>query len=98
MPAIFAGEMSGHIFFADRYFGYDDAIYASCRVAEIFSKRRLKEPSVRISSLLSGLPKACSTPEIRIDCPDDKKFDVIDRLSETIGQKQRDTPVIRDII
>lgn len=96
--AIFAGEMSGHIFFADRYFGYDDAIYASCRLTEIFSKHRLKEPSVRISSLLSGLPKTCATPEIRIDCPDDKKFDVIDRLSEMIGQKQRGVPAIRDII
>ncbi|MEK7688870.1 MAG: phosphomannomutase/phosphoglucomutase [Deltaproteobacteria bacterium] len=96
--AIFAGEMSGHIFFADRYFGYDDAIYASCRLTEIFSKHRLKEPSVRISSLLSGLPKTCTTPEIRIDCPDDKKFGVIDRLSETIGQKQRGIPAVRDII
>lgn len=96
--AIFAGEMSGHIFFADRYFGYDDAIYASCRLTEIFSRHRLKEPSVGVSSLLSGLPKACATPEIRIDCPDDKKFDVIDKLSETIGQKQGGVPVIRDII
>ena len=96
--AIFAGEMSGHIFFADRYFGYDDAIYASCRLAEIFSKHRLKEPAVKISSLLSGLPKTCTTPEIRIDCPDDKKFGVIDRLSETIGQKQSGIPAVRDII
>ncbi|HKZ47092.1 MAG TPA: phosphomannomutase/phosphoglucomutase, partial [Thermodesulfobacteriota bacterium] len=96
--AIFAGEMSGHIFFADRYFGYDDAIYASCRLAEIFSKHRLKEPAVRFSSLLSGLPKTCTTPEIRIDCPDDKKFGVIDRLSETISQKQRGLPAVRDII
>ena len=96
--AIFAGEMSGHIFFADRYFGYDDAIYASCRLTEIFSKHSSKEPAVRISSLLSGLPKTCATPEIRIDCTDDKKFDVIDRLSETLGQKQRGVPVVRDII
>jgi len=96
--AILAGEMSGHIFFADRYFGYDDAIYASCRLAEIFSKHRLKEPAVRFSSLLSGLPKTCTTPEIRIDCPDDKKFGIIDKLSETIGRKQRDLPAVRDVI
>jgi len=96
--SVLAGEMSGHIFFADRYFGYDDALYASCRLTEIFSKHRLKEPSITISSLLSGLPETCATPEIRIDCPDDKKFDIIDRLSEMIGQKQMGIPLVRDII
>src|SRR3989338_8005306 len=96
--AILGGEMSGHMFFADRYFGYDDAIYASCRLIEIFSKHSSKDPDTRFSSLLSGLPKTCTTPEIRIDCPDDKKFCVIDRLSETISQKQRGLPAVRDII
>lgn len=95
--AVLAGEMSGHMFFADRYFGYDDAIYASCRLTEILSKHRFKEPAVRFSSLLSGLPKTYATAEIRVDCPDDKKFGVIDRLSETIGRKQENL-VARDII
>ena len=84
--ALLAGEMSGHMFFADRYFGYDDAIYASCRLIEILSKHKSRDPDTRFSSLLSGLPKTYTTPEIRIDCPDDKKFKVIDRLSEIIGQ------------
>ncbi|MBI5048858.1 MAG: phosphomannomutase/phosphoglucomutase [Deltaproteobacteria bacterium] len=96
--AVLAGEMSGHMFFADRYFGYDDAIYASCRLAEIFSGYRLKEQRIKFSNLLSGLPKTYTTPEIRVDCPDDKKFGVIDRLSEMLGQKQENIPAIRDII
>lgn len=85
--AILGGEMSGHMFFADRYFGYDDAIYASCRLTEILAQGRLHEQQMRFSSLLSGLPKTYVTPEIRFDCPDEEKFNVIDRLSEQIGKK-----------
>lgn len=96
--ALLAGEMSGHMFFADRYFGYDDAIYASCRLAEILSWYRLKEPTGGFSTLLFGLPKTFATPEIRLDCPDDKKFGVIDRLSEILSQRQADAPAVRDII
>jgi len=59
----FAGEMSGHIFFADRYFGYDDAIYTSLRLAELLSSSKSK-----LSTLVDGIPKYFSTPEIRIDC------------------------------
>lgn len=70
--AALAGEMSGHIFFADRYFGYDDAIYAGARLLEILSNT--EGP---LSSLLDGLPPTVNTPEIRIECPDDVKFDVV---------------------
>ena len=66
--AVLGGEMSGHFFFADRYFGYDDAIYAAVRLLEIISKTGEK-----ISTLLSDIPQTYSTPEIRIDCADDKK-------------------------
>ena len=72
-----AGEMSGHIFFADRYFGFDDAVYASCRLLEI-----LAETGKKISELLSGVPKTYSTPEIRVECPDDKKFSVVKKVTE----------------
>ncbi|MDA8432096.1 MAG: phosphomannomutase, partial [Nitrospiraceae bacterium] len=77
--ALLAGEMSGHIFFADRYFGYDDAIYATLRLLEI-----LKENGspYRIGRLLEGLPEVFSTPEIRLDCPDTLKFRVIERMQE----------------
>ena len=93
--ALLAGEMSGHMFFADRYFGYDDAIYATCRLIEILSKHKSRDPDTRFSSLLSGLPKTYTTPEIRIDCPDDKKFGVIENLSKVIQSSDIN---IKDII
>ena len=72
-----AGEMSGHLFFADRYFGFDDALYAACRLLEIVS--RGDEP---LSGLLADLPLYESTPEIRIDCPDDEKFRVVEQVRD----------------
>ncbi|HYP49538.1 MAG TPA: phosphomannomutase/phosphoglucomutase, partial [Pyrinomonadaceae bacterium] len=75
--AALAGEMSGHIFFADRYFGYDDAIYSGARLLEILSNS--EKP---LSEFLSDLPKAINTPEIRIDCPEEKKFEVVRRITE----------------
>jgi phosphomannomutase/phosphoglucomutase len=71
-----AGEMSGHMFFADRYFGYDDALYAACRLIEIVA--RSGQP---LSAQLAGLPQTVSTPEIRIDCPDQAKFPVVERVA-----------------
>jgi len=72
-----AGEMSGHMFFADRYLGYDDALYAACRLMEIVSKS-----GKPLSAQLAGLPKLVSTPEIRVDCPDEIKFRVVERVTE----------------
>ena len=76
--ALLGGEMSGHIFFADRYFGYDDAIYASCRLVEILSRTEK-----RIPDLLSDVPQAFNTPEIRVDCPDDRKFLIAEKVKES---------------
>ena len=75
--AALAGEMSGHIFFKDRYFGYDDAIYASCRLLEILS-----DTGKTLSDLLTDVPHTHTTPEIRVECPDDKKFKVVERVTE----------------
>jgi len=75
--AALAGEMSGHIFFADRFYGFDDATYAGARVLEILSKT--DKP---ISELLADLPKTFSTPEIRVDCPDEAKFDIVRQITE----------------
>jgi len=72
-----AGEMSGHMFFADRYFGYDDALYAACRLIEIVAKS-----GKPLSAQLHGLPRLISTPEIRVDCPDETKFAVVARVAE----------------
>ncbi len=72
-----AGEMSGHMFFKDRYFGFDDAVYASCRLLEI-----LAAAGKPLSTLLSDVPKTHTTPEIRVECPDDIKFDVVKKITE----------------
>lgn len=84
--AVLGGEMSGHIFFADRYFGYDDAIYASCRLLELLSKTERK-----LSSLLADVPKTHITPEIRVSCPDEIKFKVVDQVKEEL---KKDHPII----
>ena len=73
--ALLGGEMSGHIFFKERYFGYDDAIYAGARLLELLA--RAARP---LEALLADLPPACTTPEIRVDCPDDVKFRVAERV------------------
>jgi phosphomannomutase/phosphoglucomutase len=79
-----AGEMSGHMFFADRYFGYDDALYAACRLMEIVSKSGRP-----LSAQLDGLPKTVSTPEIRVDCPDETKFRVVAAVAEKFTKTHR---------
>lgn len=76
-----AGEMSGHMFFADRYYGYDDAIYAACRLIEIVAKS-----GNPLSHQLEGIPKLVSTPELRVDCPDDMKFRVVEKVADRIRQ------------
>jgi len=73
--ALLAGEMSGHIFFADRYFGYDDAIYASLRLIEILSRS-----DSTLTELLADVPPTFSTPELRVDCPDEIKFSVVEKV------------------
>jgi phosphomannomutase/phosphoglucomutase len=98
--AVLAGEMSGHMFFADRYFGYDDAVYASCRLVEILAKT-----GKPLSSLLADLPVTSVTPEIRVDCEDAVKFDVVQRVqSKLVEQSKAKRPigeaglVIRDVV
>jgi phosphomannomutase/phosphoglucomutase len=71
-----AGEMSGHMFFADRYLGYDDATYAACRLLEILARSGKK-----ISELLADVPPTFTTPEIRVDCPDRIKFDLVRKIT-----------------
>ena len=75
--ALLAGEMSGHLFFADRYFGYDDAIYAALRLVEI-----LAETGQGLRELLADLPVTHATPELRVDCPDAQKFAVVAAILE----------------
>jgi phosphomannomutase/phosphoglucomutase len=82
--ALLAGEMSGHLFFADRYFGYDDAIYASCRLLEILAKY-----GKSAMELLGDVPRMESTPEIRVPCPDERKFQIVEKVRDHFSKKQR---------
>lgn len=75
--ALLAGEMSGHVFFADKWFGFDDGVYTSLRLTEVLSK--IDKP---LSALVEEIPHRYATPEIRIDCPDEIKFEVVKRLVE----------------
>jgi phosphomannomutase/phosphoglucomutase len=78
--AVLAGEMSGHIFFADRWFGFDDAVYASARLVEILSRSE-----ARLSGLLAGLARTFSTPEIRIYASDEVKFKIVEAVKEELA-------------
>ena len=75
--ALLAGEMSGHIFFNDRYFGFDDAIYASGRLIEI-----LCQEARPLAQLLWGLPKVYNSPEIRMECSDEEKFELVAKVKQ----------------
>jgi phosphomannomutase/phosphoglucomutase len=75
--ALLAGEMSGHIFFGHRWFGFDDGIYSSGRLLELLSRT-----AAPMSTLLADVPRTESTPELRVDCPEDKKFEVVRRAQE----------------
>jgi phosphomannomutase/phosphoglucomutase len=79
--ALLAGEMSGHIFFAHRYFGFDDAIYSAARLVELLSKS-----DQTLSEHVDTLPKLHNTPEIRHELADEIKFDVVKRIVEKFKQ------------
>jgi len=83
-----AGEMSGHMFFGDRYHGYDDALYAACRLMEIVSNS-----GKPLSAQLEGLPRMVSTPEIRVDCADEVKFEVV----AAVAERFRETHEVIDV-
>ena len=80
--ALLAGEMSGHICFADSYYGFDDAIYAACRILQIVASSNEK-----VSEMLLDVPKTAVTPEIRVACPDDRKFEIVRELTESFSNK-----------
>jgi phosphomannomutase/phosphoglucomutase len=82
--AVLAGEMSGHIFFADRWFGFDDAIYSSARLVEILSRSGQK-----LSAMLADLPKTFSTPEIRIYTSDEVKFRIVDAVKRELAASHK---------
>ena len=99
--AALAGEMSGHFFFADRYFGYDDALYAAIRLIEIVKKKKAADSRFAgVSSLFDGLPQTFVTPELRADCPDTQKKAAVETLREVFNEHRAKglDPKIVDII
>jgi phosphomannomutase/phosphoglucomutase len=74
------------MFFADRYYGYDDAIYAMCRLLEIIANS-----DAPLSAQLEDVPKSVCTPELRTDCPDDAKFEVISKVADIM---RRERPIV----
>ena len=82
LNAVFAGEMSGHMFFADEYYGYDDAVYAAGRLL-----RLLSHTDRPLSAIVAEIPRYCATPEVRVACPDTSKHRVVEAL--TSGFKRR---------
>jgi phosphomannomutase len=80
-----AGEMSGHIFMADDYFGYDDALYTAVRLIKI-----LANSDKKLHEMINELPHTYNTPEIRIDCDDEKKFKVIENLQKKMQELKKD--------
>jgi phosphomannomutase/phosphoglucomutase len=81
--ALLAGEMSGHIFFGHRWFGFDDGIYSSARFLELLSWTEAP-----VSSLLADVPRTWATPELRVDCREEKKFEVVRRAQEWFKARQ----------
>ena len=79
--ALFAGELSGHMFFKDEYYGFDDAIYAAVRLL-----RLLSNSDRALSDFVAEFPKYCSTPEVRVYCPDEEKFKVVQQLIEDLSR------------
>ena len=75
-----AGEMSGHIFFADRYYGFDDALYAAIRLLEILSNK-----NITLAEIRKNLPQVINTPELRFACDEDKKFGIVEKLQQLLA-------------
>jgi phosphomannomutase/phosphoglucomutase len=87
--ALLAGEMSGHIFFAHRFLGFDDGVYAGARLLELLSKT-----DKSLADLYDTLPVMVNTPEIRVECPDAIKFAVVSQVT----QRMRDHAEVQSVI
>ena len=81
----FAGEMSAHLFFADRYYGYDDALYAAVRMLNVVGRE-----GGSLAEFRASLPKVCNTPELRFDCAEDRKFIVVEEVRERLREQGAD--------
>ncbi len=85
--ALLAGEMSGHTFFKDRYYGYDDAIYAGCRLIEIVAKNKINNPNFKLTDLLEPFNKVFLSDEVRLKCPNELKKEVLEDLKSQVSEE-----------
>ena len=79
--ALLSGEMSGHIFFADRYFGYDDALYAAVRLLSCLS-----QSDESLADIRKSLPQPINTPELRFPCSEERKFEVVEEVRDRLAE------------
>ena len=82
--ALLAGEMSGHTFFKDKYYGFDDAIYAGCRIIEIIAKNKKKNQNFKLQDMLKPFEAVCSSDEVRFPCPNEKKKETLEKVKHCI--------------
>lgn len=82
--AVLGGEMSGHTFFKDRYYGFDDAIYAGCRMIEIVAKHKKSNPNFKLEELLEPFNKVYTSDEVRFPCPNELKKEVLEAMKEQV--------------
>lgn len=97
--ALLAGEMSGHTFFKDRYYGFDDAVYAGCRIIEIIAKHKKLNPEFKISDMLKAFDEVYSSPEVRYTCPNELKKSTLEKVQTMVeSDKNIFGSPIKDII
>ncbi len=97
--ALLAGEMSGHTFFKDRYYGFDDAVYAGCRIIEIIAKNKNINPEFKISDMLKAFDNVYSSPEVRYPCPNELKKSTLENVKKAVeNDKNIFGSEIKDII
>lgn len=97
--ALLAGEMSGHTFFKDRYYGFDDAVYAGCRIIEIIAKHKKLNPEFKISDMLKAFDEVHSSPEVRYPCPNELKKSTLEKVQTMVeSDKNIFGSPIKDII
>ena len=87
--AILAGEMSGHTFFKDRFYGFDDAVYAGCRIIEIVAKNKRLNPDFKLENLLTPFDEVCTSPELRLPCPNELKKPVLEGFKQYVNENPR---------
>lgn len=85
--ALMAGEMSGHIFFKDRYFGFDDAIYAGCRFIETVAEKKAADPQFSVAGFIDSFPQTFTSEEVRLHCPNEHKYRIVEELQAEFSAK-----------